>query len=67
MKLLKILLYVLIAMAAVSVLTLWFQFYIVGHYYQHAGIFFAILLGLSPVLVVAIAYKLMLYLNSILK
>jgi hypothetical protein len=60
----KALLYLVVAVLSVSILNFWYQFYILGLYYQHAGLFFAILVGIVPLLVVIAAFKSIKYLQN---
>lgn len=36
-------------------IVLWYQTYLVGSYYMHSGLFLAILVGASPLFLIAIA------------
>lgn len=51
----KILAIFLVLALALSMLSLWFQTYLVGAYYVNSGLFLALIVGSSPVLIVVIA------------
>lgn len=61
----KIIFYILIVAVAVCLINFWYQFYILGHYYNSAGLFFTVLGALIPVAVIGISYKLISYLRGI--
>lgn len=54
----KITLYILIVILAVTLINFWYQVYVVGKYYASAGLFFTIVGALCPVVVICISYLL---------
>ncbi|WP_316839766.1 hypothetical protein [Pedobacter gandavensis] len=54
----KITLYILIAIAAVSLISYWYQVYVAGRYYASAGLFFTIIGALIPIAVIYISFLL---------
>ncbi|MFA4869749.1 MAG: hypothetical protein WC623_16210 [Pedobacter sp.] len=54
----KITLYILISVIAVSLINYWYQVYIVGRYYASAGLFFTTIGVLCPIAVIYISYLL---------
>ncbi|WP_129715159.1 hypothetical protein [Pedobacter sp. SYP-B3415] len=63
----KIALYVVVAIVAICLINFWYDMYISGRYYEHAGLFMTVLLGLFPVLVILAAYKLCLIIKNLYK
>jgi hypothetical protein len=60
----KIIFYILIVIIAACLINFWYEFYVLGHYYNSAGLFFTVLGALIPVAVIGISYKLISYLKS---
>ncbi|WP_316751319.1 hypothetical protein [Pedobacter gandavensis] len=54
----KITLYILITLIAVTLINFWYQVYVLGRYYASAGLFFTIIAGLFPLVVIYISYLL---------
>jgi len=60
----KILLYAFVAIIAICLINLWYQVYIVGQYYVNAGLFFTIMLGMAPLVVIYGSYLLIKYIKN---
>lgn len=54
----KISLYILTVIIAISLINFWYQVYIAGKYYDSAGLFFTIIGALVPVAVIYLSYLL---------
>lgn len=54
----KIILYIIIVIAVIGILALWYETYIIGQYYLNAGLLLALIVGLAPALLIYIAYQL---------
>lgn len=60
----KAFLYLLTVTVAVCIITLWYQIYIVGNYYNNAGLFFIILVGVIPALVAFLSFKIIKFIKQ---
>ncbi|SHG07889.1 hypothetical protein SAMN04488522_104393 [Pedobacter caeni] len=56
---------ILIALIAVCLINFWYQIYIVGRYYSHAGLFLATIGAIIPVAVIILSIKLIIYIKKI--
>ncbi len=65
MKIVKLFLTILVIIAAISLLALWWNVYVIGGYYATATIFMAAVMGMSPFLVVILAYFLIKGINTV--
>ncbi|TDO22723.1 hypothetical protein [Pedobacter duraquae] len=52
----KITLYLIVTVIALCLISFWYQVYIMGKYYMHAGLFLTIFGALAPVAVIYISY-----------
>lgn len=55
-KFLKVVVIFYIVTGVISIVTLWFQTFVVGAYYAHSGPFLAIITGFSPIFALIVAF-----------
>lgn len=65
MKIVKLFLTILVVVAAISLISLWWNVYVLGSYYATATIFMAAVMGISPFLVIILAYFLIKAINTV--
>lgn len=54
--LIKIAVVIVIVALSASLLWLWFKVYLIGMYYNSAGLFLTVIVGLAPILVLVLTY-----------
>lgn len=55
-SLIKIIAVIIIVVLSVSLLWLWVMIFFVGRYYNSAGIFQTVMVGLAPILLIVLTY-----------